>query len=315
MPGNANFDAIATTTIDNYIPKMIDNIWTARPLQAWLLSKGRIESRPGGRKIVEPMFYATNSTAGSYSGYDTVTLTAQTGITAAEYNWRQYAASIAISGVEERQNDREWEVLSLLEAKIKQAEEAIKEGVNTLFYSDGTGNSNKDFLGLKALVGSDATSPTSVGGIDSATEAYWRSYVEATAAALTLAYMSTAYNTASIGVDQPDFAITTQTLYEKYESLLQPQQRLTNPKTAEAGFQNLLWRGATVMFDTSCTAGYFYMLNSKYLRFVYHPDAWFKRTEWVRPENMDAKYALILLQGNLITSSRRTQAVLRAKTA
>jgi len=83
----------------------------------------------GGVKIVEPLIYGTNGTVGSYSGTDTISLTAQSGITAAEYDWKQYAASIAITGIEEAQNNGEQEVINLLEAKIMQAEESIREGM------------------------------------------------------------------------------------------------------------------------------------------------------------------------------------------
>jgi hypothetical protein len=310
---NANFDALLSTTLANYRKQLTDNIFTARPLTYWLNDKNRIRYISGGTKIVEPLIYGTNSTVGSYSGYDTVSLTAQTGITAAEYDWKQYAASIAISGIEEAKNNGEEEIINLLEAKIMQAEESIREGFNQMFYGDGTGNSSKDWNGLGNLVEASGT----VGGINRATAGneYWRSYEENTAAVLTLAQMATAYNTVSVGNDHPDVVLTTQALYEKYEALLQPQLRYTDTKTADAGFQNLLFKSAPVMYDTHCTAGVVYFLNSKYLTLVGHSDKWFAQTEFVRPENLDARYALIMCYGNLTVRNAKKQGKLTAKTA
>jgi hypothetical protein len=279
-----------------------------------LMEKGRIRMLNGGTKIVEPLIYGQNSTVASYSGYDTISLTAQDGISAAEYDWKQYAASIAISGIEEAKNNGEQEIINLLEAKIMQAEESMREGFNQMFFGDGTGNSSKNWNGLGNIVESGNT----VGGINSATgqgNDWWRSYEENTAGALTLAQMATAYNSTSVGNDHIDTVLTTQTLFEKYEALLQPQLRYTDTKTADAGFQNLLFKSAPVMYDVHCTAGVMYFLNTKYLTLVGHSGKWFTQTEFVRPENLDARYALIMCYGNLTCRNRAKQGKLTAKTA
>ena len=304
---------LLSTTLANYRSQLTDNVFTARPLTYWLFSKDRIRMLNGGTKIVEPLIYGTNSTVGSYSGYDTISLTPQDGVSAAEFDWKQYAASIAISGIEEAQNNGEQEVINLLEAKIMQAEESMREGFNQMFYADGTGNSSKNWNGLGNLVEASGT----VGGINRATAGneFWRSYEENTAAVLSLAQMATAYNSVSVGNDHPDVVLTTQALYEKYEALLQPQLRYTDTKTADAGFQNLLFKAAPVMYDVHCTAGVVYFLNSKYLTVVGHSGKWFQQTDFVRPENMDARYALIQCYGNFTVRNAKKQGKLTAKTA
>ena len=313
MAGNANFDSMLSTTLANYRDQLTDNIFTARPLTNFLMDKGRVRMLDGGTKIVEPLVYGLNGTVGSYSGYDTISLTAQEGMSAAEYDWKQYAASIAISGIEEAKNNGEAAIINLLEAKIMQAEESMREGFNQMFFSDGTGNSGKDWLGLAALVDSAGT----VGGIDATGvgNSFWQSYEEGTAGALTLAAMATAYNSVSVGNDHPDMVLTTQTLFEKYESLLQPQLRYTDAKTADAGFQNLLFKSAPVTYDVHCQAGVMYFLNSKYLTLVGHSGKWFEQTDFVRPENLDARYALIMCYGNLTCRNRAKQGKLTGRTA
>jgi hypothetical protein len=183
--------------------------------------------------------------------------------------------------------------------------------MNTMFHADGTGNGGKDWNGLRNLVTASGT----VGGIDSGTHTFWQSYVEATAGALSIASMATAYNSVSVGNDQPSLVLTTQTLYEKYESLLQPSLRFTDPGTADAGFQNLLFKGSKVCYDGGTPTGYVYFLNPKYLRLVGHSDVWFKPTPFVRPTNQDARYAQILCYGNLTISNRSRQGVLTGRTA
>ena len=137
MAGNADFDAILSTTLKNYIPKLTDNIFSARPLFYALTNGQTIRRISGGQSIVVPIIYGTNSTAGSYATTDTIDITAQTGISAAEYDWGQYAATVTINGLEEAQNNGEAEIIDLLEGKIFQTQESIIENMNTMFWADG----------------------------------------------------------------------------------------------------------------------------------------------------------------------------------
>lgn len=312
MP-NVNYDEILSTTLANHMPKLIDNVFSARPLVYFLKQAGQIRTIAGGAKIVVPLLYGQNSTAGSYSSYDSIDITPQTGITAAEYSWKQYAATIAISGIEEAQNSSEEQVISLLEAKTFQAEETITEQMDDMFInSDGSGNSGKDWLGLAKLVKDQYAV---VGGIDADSDAWWASWVEGTAGSLTLADMRSAYNSVSVGNDSPNMILTTQALFEAYEDLLQPQERFMDSKTADGGFQNLLFKGAPVTYDNYVSAGDMFFLNTKYIRLVGHSDNWFKPTPFVRPNNKDARFAQILCYGELTISNRSRQGVLTGRTA
>ncbi len=313
MAGNSSFDEILTTTLKNYVPKLTDNIFSARPLFYALTNGQTIRRVSGGAKIVVPIIYGTNSTAGSYSGTDTIAVTAQTGISAAEYDWGQYAATVTINGMEEAKNNGEAQIIDLLEGKIFQTQETVIENMNTMFWADGTGNSNKDWNGLDLIV----TKPnTSLGGIDptGAGNSFWASTETNQGGALTAAGMATLYNDVSVGNDQPTIIITTQTLYEKYEALLDGQIRYTDTDVADGGFQNLLFKGAPVTFDDACTSGEMMFLNTKYLQLVAHSDVWFKPTPFVRPTNQDAVFSQLLCYGQLTCSNRARQGYLYGAT-
>lgn len=235
-------------------------------------------------------------------------------MTVAVYNWKQYAATVGITGLEKRSNSGEEAMINLLEAKTKQAEMTLRDKLSVDAFGDGTGNGSKVLTGLAAIVSATAT----VGGLAPSTYAWWASTVTGSVgsfAAGGLAAMRTLYNTLSIGNDRPDFLVTTQSVFESYEAVLQPQERFTNTKTADAGFQNLAFKGMPITFDRDCTSGYMYMLNSAYLNFVVHKDADFKTTEFVSPEDKDVSSAKILFQGNLTTNNRRMLGVLQGITA
>ena len=314
--GNAAFDEILSTTLKNYIPKLTDNIFSARPLFYALTNGQTIRRISGGTKIVVPVIYGTNSTAGSYAGTDTISTTAQTGISAAEYDWKQYAATVTINGLEEAKNNGEAQIIDLLEGKIFQTQETIIENMNTMFFSDGQGNGEKDMNGLNNLVGTGMT----IGGINAADgdNSWWRSTLrngpaDAGAGVLTVAAMATVYNSVSVGNDQPTIIITDQDEYEAYEALLDGQIRYTDTDVADGGFQNLLFKGAPVTFDSDTNLdGKMFFLNTKYLQLVAHSDVWFKPTPFVRPTNQDAVFSQLLVYGELTVSNRARQGMIYA---
>lgn len=359
--GNVNYDSILSTTLANYRTTLEDNVFTARPFVAWLKRKDKIKLIDGGAKIVEPLMYAQNQAAGSYSGYDTLPLTASAGITAAEFPWKQFAATIAINGLEEAENSGEEAIIDLLESKITQAEETIAEQMDIMFFASGQGNTGKDWWGIGALLAvQDVTqNGTPVGnisvgistvplvGAQPTQNQWWQPYVDfgtgsvvqnqqvaingvnqivpqcyAPAAqvntALSAADMAHVYNLASRGNDSPDFALAGQRVFEKYESLLTPNMRFTDQKTADGGFQNLLFKTTPIMFDVNavdytvnsqaCNSLWF--LNSKYITLKGHKAKWFANTPFKMAPNQDARYAQILCYGNLTISNRMRHGVL-----
>lgn len=324
MAGNTSFDEILTTTLNNYVPKLTDNIFTARPLFYALTNGQTMRTASGGAKIVVPVIYGKNTTAGSYSGIDAIPVGQQDGISAAEFDWKQYAATVTITGIEEAKNNGEAQIIDLLEGKIFQTQETIIENLNNMLYDDGQGNGGKDMLGLAKIVNGSVAAGNAVGGIDPnvAGNTWWASQTGASGgvAALTTAKMATLYNDASAGNDQPTIIITSQQGYEKYESLLTSNIRYTDTDMADAGFQNLMFKGAPITFDAAISTGGalalaagaqpMYMLNTKYLQLVRHSDTWFKATPFVRPHTLDAVYSQILCYGAMTCSNRARQGVL-----
>ena len=126
--------------------------------------------------------------------------------------------------------------------------------------------------------------------------------------------MTTMFNTLTIGRVAPDLLLTTQSIYEAYETSLVAQKRFQSDSVADVGFQNLTFKGRPIVFDRDCPTGLMYFLNSKYIKWVVHSDADFAPTEFVRPENQDASVSLVLLQANTTISNRRRLGVINTIT-
>jgi hypothetical protein len=309
---NPNFDSLLSTTLDNYRKTLTDNVFKSRVLLWWLTEKNRVRKLSGGVEIIEPLIYAEGQT-GSYGEWDSIAIVPQEGLSAAQYPWRQLFATIAISGLEEAQNNGEEAIINLLDAKVMQAEETMKANLNRMLYSNGAGNSGKDFLGLAALISNTGA----VGGIDGTTgNDWWRSY-QAAATGVTAATLqgklATAFNSVSDGNDMVDGIFMAQGSYEFYESTLTPNVRYQDAKSANAGFSNLMYKQCPTYWDRDCPAGTVYGLNSKYISLVGHTDRWFKQSPFSdglsaaaggNATTVDARYSIITTFGNLTVRNR-----------
>ena len=314
MAANADFNAILSTTLQNYQPTLVDNIFKDLVLLNHLNEKGRVRVEEGGTQIIEPLMYAVNDTVATYSGYDTIDLTPQDGISAAEYDWKQMAASIAISGIEEAKNRGTEAIIKLLNAKIMQAEMSLKSTLNAQLFGSAAGGN--DFNGLGNIVG---TQNNTVGGINSTTNTWWNPTQATTmAATLSLTNMADVYNRASKGSDVPDLIVTNTSLFEKYESLLTNQVRYQDVAKANAGFQNLMFKQTPIVFDlelaVDATDAPMYFLNTKYLKLTGLNGYWFSTSEFMNGTvaGVDARYALVLAYGQLTCSNRARQGYITA---
>ena len=314
MAGNPDFNSLLSTTLQNYQPTLVDNIFKDLVLLNHLNERGRVRVEEGGTQIVEPLMYAVNDTVSTYQGYDAIDLTPQEGISAAEYDWKQMAASIAISGIEEAKNRGTEAIIKLLNAKIMQAEMSLKTTLNTQLY--GSASAGTDFNGLGNIV---ATQNNTVGGIDASSNTWWNPTQGSTmGATLALQNMADVYNRASKGSDVPDLIITNTSLFEKYESLLTNNVRYQDVSKANAGFQNLMFKQTPVVFDLELAVDTsdapMYFLNTKYLKLTGMNGYWFTTTDFMNGTvaGVDARYALVLAYGQLTCSNRARQGYLTA---
>jgi len=146
-----NLDEITTTTLRNRSGKLADNFTHNNVLLYRLKEKGKARPFSGGRTIVHELAYAENSTFKRYSGYETLDISPSDVFTAAEYNIKQAAVAVTISGLEQIQNSGKEQVLDLLESRIENAEGTFMNELSQDLYSDGTADGGKQIGGLQSL--------------------------------------------------------------------------------------------------------------------------------------------------------------------
>jgi hypothetical protein len=320
---NPNFDTIASATLRNYSKNLIENILGHNVLFWQLKERGFRGVEQGGTSITFPIMHGTNSTVQAYSGYDVLDVTPQTGFTTIELGWKYLSVSITISGQEEFENSgSKSKIFDLLEGKIKQAELSLRLDMNRQLFGDGTGQSSKEITGLGLAV-EDGTAWSTYAGIDSSANAFWRNkYLDKSGVAFAdtlgastegIAAMRNMYNSCTLGNSKPTLIVTTQDLYEAYEANAEGQKLQitagpsTSAKLMDLGFTNILFKGVPIVFDEDCDDDTMLFLNSEFLKLVVGKGREFVTSEFVKPENQDAKVARIGWTGNLVCTKRDQQ--------
>jgi hypothetical protein len=305
MAGNPSFDRLLATTIEKYKPTLIDNIFTSKPLLFAIQTFGNVETLDGGTSIVQPLLYAEIGNQGSYSGSDVFLTDEDEGTTAAEYQWKQYYATIKLKNIDVAKNSGSAAVLRIVENEVMRAEMSISESLDELFLADGSGNASKDFNGLKNLV---AQNTASVGGIDPVTNDWWQSQLTtADTNATDLGEIRTKYLACSEGNDFPTNIFTTEAIYAAIDKEFEQRQRFMDPTMANQGFETIMFHGAPISFDRNVDAGYVYFLNLKYITLYKLGDTWFKMSDWLEPTNQDVRVKKITSYGELTIANRKRQ--------
>lgn len=311
-----NVTDILATTIEHRSRKIADNVTKNNGLLSYLQKRGNTRTFSGGRKIYEELSYAENANGGFYSGYDLLPVNPADVISAAEFDIKQAACPIIISGLEELQNAGPEQMIDLMEARINVGEATMANIIATSLYSDGTGSGGKEITGLKAMVPADPTTGT-YGNINRATWTFWRnkkfktSSVDGSAAATSTniqGYMNSLWSQLVRGADRPNLILMDNGYWGIYMASLQPQQRFTDPGTANLGFPTLKYMDADVLLDGGIGGGMavktMYMLNTKYVNWRPHSKRNFVPADPRRrvPVNQDAAVVILLFAGNLTCS-------------
>lgn len=314
-----NVTDIVATTIQSRTRQIADNVTKNNALLARLNERGNIKPISGGNVIYEELSFAENANAGFYSGYDLLPVAAQDVISAAEFNIKQLACPIVMSGLEMLQNSGKEAFIDLLESRINVAESTMANKLAQSIYSDGTGSSGKEVTGLNAAVPSNPATGT-YGGIDRATWTFWQSKLydfsnnTVTPSATTIqAGLNTLWASLVRGADRPDLIVLDNTYWTYYMGSLQAQQRFTDPKTGSLGFPTLKFMDADVVLDGGiggyCPSATGFMLNTKYLRLRPHKD---RNMVSLSPNrryaiNQDAEVQILAWAGNLTCSGAQFQ--------
>lgn len=311
-----NVSDVVATTIENRSKKNADNVTKNNALLARLNERGNEKPVSGGSVIFQELSFAENGNAGWYSGYDLLPVAAQDVISAAQFDIKQAACPVVISGLEMLQNAGREQMMDLLEGRLAVAEGTMSNLLAGGIYGDGTANGGKAVTGLDAAVPVDPTTNATYGGINQQTWNFWRNVVSSPGV-LTAANVQGAWNAlwAQLvrGMDRPDLIVVDSLMWGYYMASLQAQQRFLQAEKGKLGFPTIAYMDADVVLDGGiggfATPKTAYFLNTKYFHWRPHSA---RNMVPLSPNkryaiNQDAEVQIIGWAGNATCSGRKFQ--------
>ena len=231
--------------------------------------QGAVERVSLGATIECPLDYRANpDTTVLASDQDTSSLLKTEIATAASYDVAQISVPVVWTKGDEAKNPTESQKISLVKQLLENAINSHDDKIEQHIFTSSTAGGD-ELLGFNTLI------PTSgqgtVGGIDAATNTFWRNqantYVDSTDIE---AAMTTAYNAASKGSGSmlaPKFIISGSTAHSTFEAQLQSLQRFVDTSEADAGYKVLAFKNARFVFSQYGSTS-IYMLNPQSYKLV-----------------------------------------------
>jgi len=261
-------NVVDTLTLEEIMPRVVDTVLRSNTFATKMLSKTK---KFGAATMDFPIKYQVGTAIQSFLGFDQLPTSFTDTRVLLKYNPKFVAANVALAGTDLIANNTAAKVLDLTKVEMQSRAQDLADGLGTMMWADGTGNSSKDILGLAAIV-DDATSVSTIGGLSRSTYTTLKSTVTA-ASTLSLATMRTLYNNIADATIAPSRTYTDYPSWALYEQLLQPQEKIykevnivPNYKGYE-GFSGLMYAAMEIVPDRKATTGVMVMLNENFIDF------------------------------------------------
>ena len=311
----SELQAMTDDYIENRQP--LDVYFKSNVLLYKLLNKG--DTYDGGKKIQSNLEYG-KSNSGSYGPTTEFPIAKTDILTAAYFTYAAYYATLTADMEDELVNSGDAQIVDIVMTKLKNAEKTLRDTMAAAVFgarADGilTDAKSKPLLGLKDLfnqsdgfaygeilptdlVRADATGMWKTGSISSGVMGF--------------KFMQELRRSASIDTTlegKPDLYLTTEVLQDAYERSQQVQVRYSDKTLLNAGFDNVLFKGAAVVADNKQATGYIDALNMRYLKMKTHSKRNFTKPVWQSPiRQPETKTANIRWVGQFICSNREAHA-------
>ncbi|RLC68834.1 MAG: phage major capsid protein [Chloroflexi bacterium] len=263
------------------------------------------ETVDGGLKIRVILEYA-ESNSGTYGNVTKIAQAKVDILNAARFRWAGYFASNTIDLNDKIQNAGRAAMVKLANAKIKNIQKTIRKKMGTDIYASAA--DSYAFLGLGNLF--NTAGGTAYGEIAQDDMGDWKANVITTAEPISFKTLQKCRRTPNIGqndTDKPNLYITTDLLKDGFERTLQVQARYKDVDLADAGFENVLFKGQPVVADDRQTATYCDCLNLRYMRLRAHSAYNFTPPVWeANLDQPDVWTANQRMLGQLTTNHRKS---------
>lgn len=315
--------------------ELVDNILDATPVYAALRALGAIDTQVGSEYITKKISYAYKAPQRIGAG-TTMQQSRTKSKTMAMYEWFFQGVDIVRTLVDDQRNAGPEKMVDYVNDEIADATSGLSQTLESdLFgfaaYCENHPNGLFDFVTVNDgtddfdIDGIDCPAQTSgtLGNIDKS-NSWWQSNIlRSTNPDYNLiSDMNTLYNNIwanRAGTERPDLIITTQELYEIYQSEIGERRSINDSNLvntlSDLGIGACQFQGAVMIWSANMNKlvdtednpqNVMLFINTRYLGLVIDPGFWFEMLDWRTPVDGLEKVTYIVTCQNLVGSQPRS---------
>lgn len=324
-------DEIVATTLDRITPTVINHTILDVPIYNELFNAPYMETVDGGHRIRFPFVIDNNDSFAWFGWGDTFNPQPKKIIGWGHATLKQGAGDVVVEWLEGQMNKGSEAFVNLLQAKLNDLEQSIRQQLNTNAWGDGTGSGGKEPTGVGGHIPNTPLTGTYM-GFNRATE-YWArpwywdgtwigphsltapsgSAVSAVGAIgdisdkypLIINFLTTMWNSVANDQNASDmFHLTDQATYEWYlriPSYCPGYDIGIHEGDLNIGITSASFMGAPIRWDTTengAVAGEWRLINKRFYKVYKDSSAFYKWTPPREPYNAlrNARYLLVRFQ-------------------
>ena len=318
-------DAFVTTWYE-IREEAIDNILEATIVWNILMGSGSFTPQVGGEIITRTIRYGEITPEQVQKG-SVITAGEPKLETMALWHWKYLASNVQRSTFDDQKNAGPSKIKDYVGSRITAARDGLEQKFETdIWGAFATSETAVGMQGINDLCPElgDRTTGT-YGGINRPTSyssgdvevpdagnTWWGcKYLDGDLSGIAtelLNDMKQLYNGLHNNQSAPNLIITTQTIYESFETYGITISQIIKDETtrlADLGFEVLRFKGKPLIWSGDCQDNNMIMLNTDFIEVVYDPQLWFDMTDW-KPQAFEFdRAAQILCAVNVITTQPR----------
>ncbi len=280
------FDAqVQSITQDHIVPKVVDNVLQSNAITLLLLANAKPWM---GETLKFPVKLSSHTQGGAFQDGDEFATANENVRQTASFDARAYYQSVVLGGIAQSVNNiSKTQLLSLVKVEMESALQDMTDDIGAIMYGDGTGTSNKEFLGLDAGI-DDGGAVATYGSLSRSTYTAWASTLQTSVGAWDFSKARTLWNSATVGSQKPNVAVCNETVFGyveadytavvdgNYSVVEGARSRLTSKGVVpqnraglvgQAGFDILYYAGTPIIRDDKADSGKLYAINTNFMRF------------------------------------------------
>lgn len=319
MAGNLSltreYQRIFTIVADETEPVLWDNISARTKLLFRMKEMGAI-LKVGGKPFLRFNILKELPNTSAYTDLGTLTPVRPDPFTSVVFEWKQLNTSVQVSGLDMVKTG-DAGITNLLVAFLQVAETSMRDAIGGSSVGIFSSAGESDLTSLTGLQNffTSSVSTGSVGQLSRAAQSAWRHQfqdINSDFSSNGINRLRTIFRQASFFDDTPDTIVGTGAFVENYEKNLTQTFRVNYPLPtgslgmAEAGFENLAYKGAVMFDDDGCPANQAYALNlRKYIRLIVREGRDAEIGDFVKSQTKDDLVSFVLTAANLVTTGLR----------